>query len=722
MNIRQAINIKVINFQKMVLNYVNHILILILVLFGIAGYFTYRSGAPLAQLKNAEQMIKVTDISDRLFTAMGKWANERGITFSALNFKLGVANEMQEVISSARKLSNPEFKWLSSELGRSNLLDKEGKAILSKIEDLRKKLTSLRFKADVAIIVEKGWKAVGLDNDFFDVYTSIIELAEKLQNRISSAAICDSEEIAKECAVLLSNIDLMRDVWEASEFAGRERAIISAGLAKGLQFPIETLERFRAKVEDAWKRIEEYMDKHADKLGAPVRSSFLQIEIEFFSNFKIVRDDIYKTDAGDGKQTISPLEWFNASSKAIKAFHGFSAAVSEDTKSFIKAMKKKKQEQLKGLKILVSLILIISLSMFALIFNRLWTMIKSALLVNKCHAIAGNLSRAVGSAARERGKTYMSLGSDDTEARKKNIDDILNARHEVSSNISEAMRMLDDKGIRFGGKDRIAINVESAYAKIQEERVAIDNDLISFSIPGDEELKSKWFDTVVEFTDHVSGLHLAILHHVAFQGNEGFDEEVSKLATLRHYLLEMGEFAGRERAIIGGVLVAKNIDEKRYRDISEYRQKADKAWDIARTILCRKCKDEECKTKPAPTFEYCHLEANKTEIPEDVRKAAANAVRSFFSEFTNIRENAHNQMLCYNNGKKVKKPIDPSDWFSEATKAIEGMINLANEVGKNIHKKTNKAEKKGMIQLIVLLLSFASGLYLVVWSFWLFAG
>ncbi len=267
--------------QKIAIKYVPAFVVLTLIMFSVAGYFTYRSSIPLAQLNKAEQAIRDTEISDGLFNAMGKWAVERGYCSMALNqANLGATTKTD--IALIRRESNEGFDWLSHEL--ANELNQP---TLSQIDGLRKNIVLMRHEADMAIEVGNRNAAYDLSTRFFDDYTEAIQLANELQQRVVSTVDCDAER--NEHSILSSNICLLHDIWLVSEYAGRERAIIGAAIARKSSLPVETLRLFREKVESAWSRIEKYIDVNADQYGESVYRAYLRAKYDYFVGFSSTR-------------------------------------------------------------------------------------------------------------------------------------------------------------------------------------------------------------------------------------------------------------------------------------------------------------------------------------------------------------------------------------------------------------------------------------------------
>ncbi|MDH3342990.1 MAG: nitrate- and nitrite sensing domain-containing protein, partial [Gammaproteobacteria bacterium] len=396
--------------QKLILNYASQLLILTLILFCFAGYVTYQSRATLAEIENAERMIDATNISHCLFKAMGKWAYERGLTHSALNSGTKITQEVQDKITKAISESDNHFQWLYQELENSDYIDEHGKDILADIKKNKKDISALRFEASEKIIKNNNKKIKKIDDKLFNKYIEMIENAYELQEGISVSISCEEDE--DECGILLSNIKLLQNIWMVREYAGRERAIISAYIARNEQFKINELLGYRNEVNDSLEIINEYMKDNVDRLGAtPVHSSLFKINDDFLKKLEEARNDIYNKNKLKINQTISSIEWFEVSSKGIDAFQGFAAAVSDDSKLIIKSLKQNNMDKLHEYKTSIALILIITAFMFFLLFKKIVLVIKSAILFNKGHKIAGLLFNSSGSSARERGKTYLMLNT-----------------------------------------------------------------------------------------------------------------------------------------------------------------------------------------------------------------------------------------------------------------------------------------------------------------------
>ncbi len=738
--------------QQLLLKYASALLIVTLILFCFAGYVTYQSRDTLAKIDNAEKMIAAAEFSQRLFKAMGHWAYERGITHSALNSTHKITQDVQDKITKAISDSDIHFRWLFQDLMQSDHINADGKNIIADIKDDKKIISSLRFKVSEQIVKINHLKPTTKINDaLFEKYIEIIEKAEKLQENISSSmsneknnkeqdGFHSSNETHAPNILLSSNMAVLQKIWMVREFTGRERAIIGAYLAKNKPFKIDELKRlseYRGKVEASWEKVKAYMGNNVDRIGAtPVHSTFIKINNEFLTRFNVIRDEIYKKNRDKEKQEKSSYEWFEASSKGIDSFQDFAEYVSEDSKSIIQSLKQKNIDELQKYKIKIGLILIITAFMFFLLLQKVIIIIRLATLFNKGHKIAGLLFNSSVSAAEERGKTYISLTATNIIEHDILHNEIYRSRQKTSSNISEAIALLSDQQISFGGKQRLINDIESAYVEVQKYRFDISPYLISNQIPIKKTVTTGWFTNCTIFIEHISTLHLAILNHVSIWSNKDNDDEISKLETLRHYLFEMSEFAGRERAIIGGALALGKLADKDSMELDEYckehrvelesyRKAINTAWYISRSILCRHCKSKNCKSDGHRKFNECHSKGYNLKISNEIRAAAENMVKTFLVEFTDTREGIFVQIgTNYNQNCNTSKAtttgsvnLSSGEWFDQATKAIKSIINLANEVGRNIDIKTKKAEQKGKHLLHLLLLTGGIGIGIAIWSF-----
>ena len=254
------------------------------------------------------------------------------------------------------------------------------------------------------------------------------------------------------------------------------------------------------------------------------------------------------------------------------------------------------------------------------------------------------LLTSAGNWAEERGLTNAALGAPEPIAadRRALIDERRAAADRALSSALDGLR----RGPSFPGQEEAIAGVETAFSSLQELRRAVDQAL---SLPKDRRdgvVISSWVPTATSLILKSRDLRVALTQA------QGVDSLIGQLTSLKHFAWVMSEFAGRERAIIGGAISAgRRLDQKTLQTLNAFRGQVELAWESVQDIG----RDEG--------------------LPPDVFEAIAQARSSYFETFQQTREAVQD-----GGTNLVAYPMSASEWVEKATVAIDSILALRESV------------------------------------------
>lgn len=246
------------------------------------------------------------------------------------------------------------------------------------------------------------------------------------------------------------------------------------------------------------------------------------------------------------------------------------------------------------------------------------------------------LLTAAGNWAVERGATNSGLSSANI-ASDAMIDIIAQRRKNADTAYHAAMQQIPN--YQFNGKEELYKAVQEAYANISNLRERVDKNLISPQINRDYNVTQAWVPTMSKLIILSQDLRFALTKKTATT-----DPELGRQSQLKHFSWIMSEFAGRERAVLGGIISANgDINEKTLMKLSRFRGKVESGWDIVQKL--------------------------STESNPEVLSTITATKELFFGPFEELRENIYNAAV-----KNTPFPVNAVQWIEESTKAIDTIL------------------------------------------------
>lgn len=281
-----------------------------------------------------------------------------------------------------------------------------------------------------------------------------------------------------------------------------------------------------------------------------------------------------------------------------------------------------------------------------------------------------SLLKSTGHWAVERGVTHSSLNSS-TIVDNEMIGTIAQRRKNGDAAYNKAIKQIQSYG--FKGKDEFLTKLKKAYSQVLEMRKKVDRNIILPKIKRDTSLITSWMPTISELIILSQDLRFVIN-----MNSTTIDAELGRQSELKHFSWIMSEYAGRERAIIGGAISANSsIDKNQLAQLSNFRGKVEAGWGVVKKLA---------------------IESN-----DEVKENVANIEKSFFGEFQKLRTSIYDSAI---NGNAY--PIDAQGWIDQSTKAINSILvtqDVYNAETEFYVEELIKIESKNITRNIIILVS-----------------
>ena len=315
-------------------------------------------------------------------------------------------------------------------------------------------------------------------------------------------------------------------------------------------------------------------------------------------------------------------------------------------------------------------------------FYHSWKQRSTFISAKKKNETINLLLTSAGNWAVERGVTNAGLNAA-RRANSKLLNKIAERRKTGNEAFKKAMEQVEE--YEFNGKDKIIPELKQAFESVSKKRAQADTNLALPKSKRSRALLKSWVPTASKLIILSQDLRFALTKKVAAS-----DEDLGRQSKLKHFSWLMSEYAGRERAIIGGTISSgAKISIKKLQTLFLYRGNVETGWDMI--------------TKLTPGSN------------ENVLKEVDATKKLFFGDFDKLRNS------IYDAGVKGEKyPITAQKWIAESTAAIDTMVAtqkaLSAESKLHVEKLLSQANKSliANVMLFLIILIIASYTFFVV--------
>lgn len=286
------------------------------------------------------------------------------------------------------------------------------------------------------------------------------------------------------------------------------------------------------------------------------------------------------------------------------------------------------------------------------------------------------LLEAAGNWAVERGVTNSGLSSASI-AGNDMLKTIKQRREKGDAAYKEAMEKIS--AYEFNSKDKFIKELEEAYNNASAAREKADKNLMLSQISRETSFIKSWVPTMSKMIIISQDLRFAITKVTA-----DTDPGLGRKAELKHFSWVMSEYAGRERAIIGGTISANiGMDEAKLTKLANFRGRVENGWDIVQKL--------------------------SDDASDEVKKTIEDTRKVFFGDYQKLRESIYEAAI---NGDDF--PVNTKEWIQNSTTAINTILETqkasVTESNEYIESLISGANKSIYFSISVLILSLVVGI------------
>ncbi len=572
------------------------------------------------------EVITANGVSDNLLTSANNWALERGATNAGLSGDSPIEKKAQEVIVAKRAKADQAFEMALE--GLKDFRDFTGKnELIAATGAAHEKVLALRKIADQQMKLPKVERAADSYQEWVPAMTALILKSQDLRTAASNSV---------ETSILVGQLVTLRHfAWLMSEFAGRERDVMAGNISAEARLTpdkLQVLSRFRGNVESAWGTVTGVSS--SDAISADVKKAIAEAKVKFFTTFENTRNIIYTAGISSASYPVSAEDWFNWSTQAIGSLQAVHAAAS-----------------------------------------KVWTAQGYDAAAN---AISDQLILAAGHWSAERGVTYANLyGADpiSNEARA-NVDFW---RTKGDAAYATAIAAIT-AGPAFEGQDIMITDMQAAAANAKAMRVLADKALALKKADRDATIVAQWQPSAVAQT-----LKSQMLRTAATRAVARANPDATNLLAIKNAAWIMSEYAGRERAILGGILATNApLSPDRRTELAGFRGRVENARDTLKTL---------------------------TQAPgaaEKIKKAVDAAEKGYFGSFENFRQSVYDASV----GTSAY-PMTVADWFKNSAVAIDSLLAVQSSTSKAateaLDSSLSAATSSFILGLVILIIAVGIG-------------
>jgi len=313
-----------------------------------------------------------------------------------------------------------------------------------------------------------------------------------------------------------------------------------------------------------------------------------------------------------------------------------------------------------------------------------WDRMQSAQAMRSNNETGDFFLASAGSLAQERGITNTAFSSS-AKAPAELLARIADLRQRGDRALDAALAQVANSP-EFKGKDALLSLVSKNRATLENIRNKADQQLSLDVAVRDQETMAQWVPSITAVIMSSQNLRKA-----AQTVPTSALARTQILLDLREAMWVITEYAGRERAVIGGAIArGAQLNPQQMAMLADYRGRLEQAWASV------------------------DLYSSRDFASSSVISAVDNARQTFFTAYENTRKSVYAA-----SAEARDYPLTGDQWISAATNAIDSLLALSDSIGASAGSYTNQVESSGrfdvMISAIGLLLAISIGAF----AFWI---
>ena len=340
-----------------------------------------------------------------------------------------------------------------------------------------------------------------------------------------------------------------------------------------------------------------------------------------------------------------------------------------------------------SLLVILSLFVIGLLSLAALNLNAAWTQMTAAQSMRSNNDIGDLFLDSAGSLAAERGVTNAALGAA-SAVDEQHRSQIAELRQKADGALASALEAIEAQA-DFTGRSALLAKVRADHDALVALRRDVDAQLALGGLERDAGVAGKWVPAATALI--MSSQQLRTAAQVI---PESALARTQIMLDLKHSTWVMSEYAGRERATIGGLVArGSTIDSAALSRLAEFRGRLEQAWSMVEGYAARDS-------------------ANPLVLP-----AVAAARAEFFGTYQGVRDGVYAA-----GSKGLPYPVNAEQWIAAATRGIDSLLALSTAIGEATANYTHKVEDEGRWNVILSFVVLGVATLLGAIAFWVVVG
>jgi signal transduction histidine kinase len=275
----------------------------------------------MRQRETAWQAMSSNAISDLLIESTAARAREHGLTFVALNRPAAIDTRLRDEIDVARVAGDTA---LASALGRLSSIPRRPDWILARDEagTANEALLRSRDEADGLMAVPADRRDRARVAAWFVDATGVIDRVNALRLAIDFGTVSAQP-------VLGGLVPLKSELWAISEFAGRQRAIIGAHIARDVPLTLRTIQELDL-LDGAIVRANAQIDNllRSPSIAADVGADIATMRLIFAAEFMGARDSVVQAGRSGAVYPMNATQWFDTATLGIESILNMTAVAS----------------------------------------------------------------------------------------------------------------------------------------------------------------------------------------------------------------------------------------------------------------------------------------------------------------------------------------------------------------------------------------------------------
>jgi len=340
-----------------------------------------------------------------------------------------------------------------------------------------------------------------------------------------------------------------------------------------------------------------------------------------------------------------------------------------------------------SLLVILSLFVVGLLGLAALNLNSAWTQMTAAQAMRSNNDIGDLFLDSAGSLAAERGVTNAALGAA-SAIDEQHRSQIVELRRKADGALDSALQAIEAQA-DFNGRSALLAKVRADHDALAALRRDVDAQLALGGLERDAGVVGKWVPAATALIMSSQQLRIAaqVIPSSALARTQ-------IMLDLKHSTWVMSEYAGRERATIGGLIArGANIDSATLSRLAEFRGRLEQAWSSVEAYASRES-------------------ANPLVLP-----AVAAARAEFFGTYQGVRENVFSA-----GSKGLPYPVNAEQWIAAATRGIDSLLALSTAIGEATANYTHTVESDGRWNVILSFVVLGLATLLGAIAFWVVVG